>query len=365
MSTWQVYVSPGTQSPDSLAAAPAPAEAAPQATRTADTARVPVPPRPAQPADTARAARPAHSAQPLHHLALADSTGIPADSMALACGEPLVTRPASQAHAERPDSLITALLHFQEPDGGAFHDSPYWHPELPARSMGFPCRQIPYRVSADSHAACAVLVCFIMLVYMLIRYGSEMRAQMHDFFLPTRIRQGHHQGLSTAQGLLSMPYVCVMLGMMGSIGVSVMAQDSLALLGSNAARLAVQGFYMAAWLAFLFCKVNSYAFINWIFFNKQARREWHDTLFLILTLEAVLLFPVLLVMVYMSPSTQVFTWSVLSVIALAKVLLLYKATQVFSVKIYGALHLFVYFCTLEVAPLWATLKILAHITDLL
>jgi len=206
-------------------------------------------------------------------------------------------------------------------------------------------------VSSDSHLACAALLCLVMLVYMLQRYGSEMRSKMHDFFLPARIRQSHQQGLSTAQGLLSMPYVCLMLSMMGCMGVSVLEEDSLGLLPNTADRLAVQGFYMASWLVY--------------FFIKQARHEWHDTLFLILTLEAVLVFPIILLMVFQPAWTQIAIWCVLSVITLTRLLLLYKTGNVFSVKIYGTLHLIVYFCTLEVAPLWVTLKLLTRLTDLL
>ena len=231
--------------------------------------------------------------------------------------------------------------------------------------MGFRCQALSYRVSSDSHLACAALLCLVMLVYMLLRYGSEMRSKMHDFFLPARIRQSHQQGLSTAQGLLSMPYVCLMLSMMGCMGGSVLVEDSLGVLPNATDRLAVQGFYMASWLVYFFIKVNSYAFINWIFFDKQARHEWHDTLFLILTLEAVLVFPIILLMVFQPAWTQTAIWCALSVITLTRLLLLYKTGNVFSVKIYGTLHLIVYFCTLEVAPLWVTLKLLTRLTDLL
>lgn len=366
MSNTLAHITPWTQAPDSLAAAPLPQESAaqPQAEGTA-----------AAPHANAHHTRHADS---LRHEARSPHTAIqaplaPQDTLAAQATDSLTTQslPSQpfwlqhEAAGTDSHSLALGLLHFQEPDEGPFSNSPYWHPELPPRPVGFPCRHLPYRVSTDSHTACALLVCFLMLVYMLTRYGSEMRTQMHDFFLPTRIRQGHRQGLGTAQGLLSMPYVCLMLSVMGSIGVSVIEQDSLGWLSDGSARLAVQGFYTASWLCFFFAKINSYAFINWIFFNKQARHEWHDTLFLILSLEATLLFPVLLLAVYMRTSPQVFVWSILSVIMLAKALLLYKASRVFSVKIYGVLHLFVYFCTLEVAPLWAALKILTRITDLL
>lgn len=365
MSIWQACDAPQAQTPDSLTASPVAQESAAQSPSVADTVH----------AHAATAPVPQASSQIAHHStrmpapqapdSVASAATQPADSLVATIPLSLPQQPRDTCRTAQLDSLCRAWTHFQMPSGGYFEGNPYWHPECPALYQGMPCTPVPYRVSTDSPTACAVLVCLVMLVYMLLRYGGEMRSQMHDFFLPARIRQGHRQGLSTAQGLLSMPYVCLMLSVMGSIGVSVAQQDRLALLPDAASRLALQAFYGAVWLAFFFLKANSYAFINWIFFDKHARREWHDTQFHVQALESVLLFPVLLIMVYMHPPMQVFVWSVLGVIALAKVLLLYKAQSLFFAKIHCALHLIVYFCTLEVAPLWVILKLLTHITDLL
>ena len=102
----------------------------------------------------------------------------------------------------------------------------------------------------------------------------------------------------------------------------------------------------------------SYRFLNWIFFDKQVRQEWHNVQFFLFILEAVTLFPVLLVMLYTTPSRNVIAGSLLGVIVLIKSLLLFKSIRLFYVKTYGVLHLFVYFCTLEVIPallLWRAL----------
>lgn len=365
MSIRPTHTLPLAQTPDSLARIATPQEPDIQAVQHADTAEADVPHREVETADTAHAAHTPRPASVQTAPAQADTIQTPAAyAPADSLPAPMIL-PAPASSTTGNDSIISAMLHFQEPDGGYFADSPYWHPELPAREVGFRCQTLPYRVSSDSHLACTALLCLVMLVYMLLRYGSEMRSKIRDFFLPARIRQSHRQGLSTAQGLLSMPYVCLMLSMMGCMGISVLEEDSLNLLPNTTDRLAVQGFYMASWLFYFFIKVNSYAFINWIFFDKQARHEWHDTLFLILTLEAVLVFPIVMFMVFQPAWTQTAVWCALSVITLTRLLLLYKTGNVFSVKIYGTLHLIVYFCTLEVAPLWVTLKLLTRLTDLL
>lgn len=343
MTIRQDLSTPQAQVPDSIDVVPAPQEldSVAQATPLPDTL----------------------AADSVHHIpvesveSIERKDALPADT--------LVLQADTLPHAAPDDSLILAPTHFLEWDQGFFCNSPYWHPERPHHPMGFSCRPIPYRVSTDSPLTCGVLICFIMLIYILIRYGQEMRSQLHDFFLPTRVSQGRRQSLSTAQGLLSMPYVCLMLSIMGGIAISVIDQDHLGQIPQVTSRLWLQALFVITWWLYFLCKAYLHKFLNWIFFNRQVRHEWHNTQFLILTLEAVILFPVLLTMVYTYPSQEVFIYSILSVVILAKLLLLFTAIRLFYVKIYGALHLIVYFCTLEVAPLWVTIDFLTQIKDLL
>jgi len=50
----------------------------------------------------------------------------------------------------------------------------------------------------------------------------------------------------------------------------------------------------------------------------------------------------------------------LSLVLFVKLLLLFKTYQIFFPKMYGTLHLIVYFCTLELIPLLVLLQVLTY-----
>lgn len=108
-----------------------------------------------------------------------------------------------------------------------------------------------------------------------------------------------------------------------------------------------------------------YTFINWIFFDKDSHLLWMDTYSFLLIVESILMYGIIVIGVYFGLMPKNIFYAALSVIIAIKSLLLYKAHQIFFPEIHGSLHLFVYFCTLELVPLLAIARILMWITDLL
>lgn len=73
----------------------------------------------------------------------------------------------------------------------------------------------------------------------------------------------------------------------------------------------------------------------------------------------LLFFPLLLLLIYFQIDLKIVLISGLTLLLIVKILLLLKCFSTFFEKFYGILHLFVYFCTLEAAPvvvLWTILK---------
>ncbi len=90
-----------------------------------------------------------------------------------------------------------------------------------------------------------------------------------------------------------------------------------------------------------------------------------DTYSFLLIVESILMYGIIVIGVYFGLMPKNIFYAALSVIIAIKSLLLYKAHQIFFPEIHGSLHLFVYFCTLELVPLLAIARILMWITDLL
>ncbi|MZU51428.1 DUF4271 domain-containing protein, partial [Escherichia coli] len=93
-----------------------------------------------------------------------------------------------------------------------------------------------------------------------------------------------------------------------------------------------------------------YSFVNWIFFNKTRNIIWLESYFNVVIGAGFLLFPIVLLIVYFDLSPQIAPYFIGFVIIIAKILLFYKCFSNFFNKFYGAFHLILYFCALEILP---------------
>jgi hypothetical protein len=95
-----------------------------------------------------------------------------------------------------------------------------------------------------------------------------------------------------------------------------------------------------------------YVFVNWIFFDKKKRSEWSGDRNLLLTLEGLLLFPAILLLLY-SPIEVRILWGLIVILLIfLRFYLMIRTFLIFFGKFYDGLHLILYFCTLEAMPLF-------------
>ena len=115
--------------------------------------------------------------------------------------------------------------------------------------------------------------------------------------------------------------------------------------------------------AFLGVKTLLYMFINWIFFQKERNSIWLTSFCNLLIWLGILLLPVVLVIIYFDISTRESLYTIGFLIILAKFLLFWKCFYNFFEKIYGAFHLILYFCALEILPdliLWKGIELVSN-----
>ena len=111
-----------------------------------------------------------------------------------------------------------------------------------------------------------------------------------------------------------------------------------------------------------------YGFVHTVFFTPSQCRQWLEGFTVILTVECLLLFPLALSAVYFDLTPENIVYGLAGMLLFVKTWLLVQCFSTFFGKIYGSLHLFVYFCALEALPLLilgTTLVILTqHLTSL-
>lgn len=124
----------------------------------------------------------------------------------------------------------------------------------------------------------------------------------------------------------------------------------------------VYGLIMGAYLGL---KQGLYHWVNNIFFSKDQCTKWRTHFTSLLRVETIAIAPVVLVFVFLRIDILLAFEILAGVLLFVKIWLLWRCFSVFFKKKHGVLHLFVYFCTLEGAPLVVLCASLIEITSTL
>ncbi len=213
---------------------------------------------------------------------------------------------------------------------------------------------LPYRMRSDWTVTGVLFLCFILLSYVLANgrkhllqqarnfTTSKERASLFDDTTPSDIRY--------TVALLFL--TCILAGFC----VYDYFSDHNALLFRVLPHELLLGIYMACMFLAFGLKWFLYSFVNWTFFDTSKNVIWMDAYFTVVMGAGFLLFPVVLLIVYFDLSTQITLFVVGFVIIFAKILLLYKCIHNFFNKIHGVFHFILYFCAVEIIPVFLLWK---------
>ena len=118
-------------------------------------------------------------------------------------------------------------------------------------------------------------------------------------------------------------------------------------------------------LALVLLKLLLYYLVNCTFFRREQAVEWSKAYLVTLLLEGILLFPLVIAAVFLDLPLEVQEWGVLSLLAIVELVRLMKLKVIFFRGALGYVHIFLYFCTLNLAPTLVGWQILTHIKLLL
>jgi hypothetical protein len=114
--------------------------------------------------------------------------------------------------------------------------------------------------------------------------------------------------------------------------------------------LSLVGIYVCISLVYLFFKWIIYLFLSQVFFNAAKTRLWMESYAALVYFLGIILFPFVLLLIYLDLSTVYVIIVGLILMIVIKLLTFYKWTKLFSVNIYSLLLLFLYFCAIEIVP---------------
>ena len=232
-----------------------------------------------------------------------------------------------------------------------FTDRDYLQPTtLPYRSIGHAGDPVPYTVRSDNSLTILLLLCFVLFIVSLAHSKHFLAKQLKDFFWQT---SNDHASNESGGELRFVIFLSLVNALVLAISTYLVAGD---LFGQSA--IEAPGVML---IAVLFASFTSYYCLKWLvasivnltFFGLKKSLQWMTLQLQVTALEGVLLFPILTLQIYFDFSAKNALLYIGLVLFLNKILTFYKSYQIFFRGNGLYLQTFLYFCSLEIAPMLA------------
>lgn len=223
-------------------------------------------------------------------------------------------------------------------------------PGVRGYDMGIAGDTVPYAISNDNVIPIVLLGCFVFAFIATARSQHFIRKEVKSFFIFNR----NNEVVSETSGELRHQIVMVLIGILllslssymyavDAISPSYLVRNHYVLIGM------LFGLFSAY---FVFCWL-SMAIVNTIFFGSKKNIQWMQVKLFLTAAESALLLPIVLLQVYFDFTAGKVLFCFIFILVLNKLLTFYKCWDIFFRQKGGLLQTFLYFCALEMAPLFA------------
>ena len=273
-------------------------------------------------------------------------------------------------YSERPDTLhlpgegiprdlkdVQLPTYYRE---NFFSNDSLYHPELDGGRYGVAGDPVPETLSNDSLISGLLILCFLLMTLAFSRISGFFGRQIKDFFY---LQKGEHSVEETGdeinfQVIFSI-ITCFTCSLLYYLYVLTMV-DNTFVFSTEHLLLGVIFLVMAA---YFLLKFLLYTIVNNIMFDGSRNKKFLTTLIFLISMEGVLLFPVLLLCTYFQfpiHNAAIYTFLV---VFFFKILIFYKTYVIFFAQKALYVQIFLYFCALEMVPLlslWGGLAVIVN-----
>ena len=230
-------------------------------------------------------------------------------------------------------------------------------------TVGLEALPLPYSPGRDDGISLVLLACFFLSSYVLA-HSYKFLLQLGSCFLLHRDRAsifGTSAGSDMRYLLLLVLQTCILTGLYIFICFSAARPEQVSEINS----MGLLGVCVAGSLVYLSLKWLAYALLGWIFFDKSVSSFWAESYATLIYYSGFLVFPFLLLAIYLHFSLQISVIIGLFLLGLVKILILYKWIKLFCYNLFGGLLLILYFCALEIIPCVMFYKGMTQLNDYL
>ena len=271
---------------------------------------------------------------------------------------------------EAQDSIQWLLRPADEPQSvdipqyyreGYFAHDTLLHPELTGGGYGTAGEPVDYSVRGDDVVTSLLLLCFVIAVIAFTGVKAFIARQLKSFFyLPHEGTAEVAETAAEVRFLLSLLFLTAMLLSLLYYFFTLHHIGETFVLPTQYHLIII---YMAIVMAYFFVKIVLHSGVNSVLFDGKRNLQWLRAFLFLTAVEAVLLFPAVVVQAYFDSDVQNVETYFVFVLVFVKLLTIYKCYVIFFRRSVFFLQIILYFCALEIVPLlflWGALGLTAN-----
>ncbi len=280
-------------------------------------------------------------------------------------------KPSPIRWSTRPDTLHLPghdkghnMLDVQLPQyyrEGFFSKDSLFHPELPGGRYGVAGDPVPYSVHNDNVITTLLFISFVFAVISFSNAGNFILRQAKTFFYAPH--EGNAELTETVTELRFQAFLVLLTSLMISMlfyFYTLNEYGDIFMLKSQYYLIAI---FFVQTICYFLIKTILYTLVNLTFFDGKRNVHWLKTCLFIVSMQGVLLFPLVILWAYFNLSMNTAVIYFIIALLFIKILTIYKCYVIFFQRNVVKLQIILYFCTLEIIPLlsyWGALELTAN-----
>ena len=273
-------------------------------------------------------------------------------------------------YSERPDTLhlpgegiprdlkdVSLPKYYSE---NFFSNDTLYHAGVDGARYGVAGDPVPETMSNDSLITGLLIICFLVMTFSFSKISGFVGRQLKDFFY---VQKGDHTIEETGDEIrIQMIFsviTCLTISMLYYLYVTASVNNTFIF----SSEYMLLGVIFLVVLAYFLLKYLLYWMVNTIMFGSSKNQKFLTSLIFIISMEGVLLFPVLLLRTYFQFPLQSAMFYTFGVVFFVKFLTIYKSYVIFFNQKALYLQIILYFCALEMVPLlslWGGLAVIMN-----
>ena len=231
-----------------------------------------------------------------------------------------------------------------------FSNDSLYHPEINGGRFGVSGDPIPYAIRNDDVITALLLSSFVVALLAFAASRNYIARQLKTFFYPQKAGMDATEtsGEYRAQ-FFFLILTCLLLALFYFFYIQEYVANTFILSDEY---LLVPIFFGII-CGYYALKALVYTGINLLFFDSKRNEQWLRTTLFLNGAIGIFLFPAVMLLTFFDAPSQTIIIYLIIVLVFVKILTFYKCSAIFFRQNAFYLQIFLYFCTLEIIPLFA------------